>query len=45
MLNLLIQNNELNIEELRKWQPQFSKAEFKHENQKFFVKRESRKNV
>ena len=36
-------NNELNIEELKKWQPQFSKAYFKLENKKFFVKREIEK--
>jgi leucyl-tRNA synthetase len=36
-------NNELNIDELRKWQPQFSKSEFILENQKFFVKREIEK--
>ena len=36
-------NNELNIEELKKWQPQFSKADFKLENNKFFVKREVEK--
>ena len=36
-------NNELNIDELRNWQPQFSKSEFKLENKKFFVKREIEK--
>ena len=36
-------NNELNIEELKKWQPQFSKADFKLENKNFYVKREVEK--
>ena len=36
-------NNELNIKELRKWQPHFSKSEFILDNEKFFVKREVEK--
>jgi len=36
-------NNELNIKELKKWQPQFLKADFKLENKKFYVKREVEK--
>mgnify|MGYP005642379815 FL=1 len=36
-------NNELNIEELRKSQTQFSESEFTLENEKFFVKREVEK--
>ena len=36
-------NNELNVEELRKSQTQFSESEFTLENEKFFVKREVEK--
>ena len=42
-IKFINQNNELNIEELKKWQPQFSKADFKNENEKFFAKREVEK--
>ena len=42
-IKFINQNNELNVEELKKWQPQFSKAGFKNENEKFFVKREVEK--
>ena len=36
-------NNELNIDELKNWQPQFSNSKFELENNKFFVKREVEK--
>ena len=36
-------NDELDLESLRKWQPQFKEAKFEFENDKFFVKREVEK--
>tara|TARA_B100001093_G_scaffold37557_1_gene32149 strand:- start:2814 stop:5627 length:2814 start_codon:yes stop_codon:yes gene_type:complete len=36
-------NNELNIDELKNWQPQFYNSKFELENNKFFVKREVEK--